>query len=56
MAPEPPTISTYHTEQKDVEEDFWSMLNIVIPTVSLLLGMELEMSLYGHHFLTFTFV
>lgn len=43
-------------EQKDVEENFWSVLNIVIPTVSLLLGMELEMSLCAHCFLTFTFV
>lgn len=54
VALEPQDISTHHREQKDVEENFWSMLNTVIPTVSLLLGMELEMSL--HHFLTFTFV
>lgn len=56
MALEPREISTYHTEQKDVKENFWSVLNIVIPTVSLLLGMELEMSLYAHRFLRFTFV
>lgn len=54
VALEPQDISTRHREQKDVEENFWSVLNTVIPTVSLLLGMELEMSL--HRFLTFTFV
>lgn len=32
------------------------MLNIVIPTVSLVLSMELEMSLYAHRFLTCTVV
>lgn len=56
MVVEPRVISTHHTEQKDVEENFWSVLNTVIPTVSLLLGMELEMSLYADCFLIFTFV
>lgn len=56
VALEPREISTYHTEEKDVEENFWSVLNIVIPTVSLLLGMELDVSLCAHSFLTFTFV
>ena len=32
------------------------MLNIVIPAISLLLVMELEMNLYVHRFLTFSFV
>lgn len=50
MALEPREIPAHHMEQKDVEENFWSMLNIVIPTVSLLLRLELELGLYAHRF------
>lgn len=51
MALEPREIPAHYTEQRDVEENFWSMLNIVIPTVSLLFGLEL--SLYAHFFSLF---
>lgn len=54
MALEPREIPAHYTEQRDVEENFWSMLNIVIPTVSLLFGLEL--SLYAHVFFPYLFV
>ncbi|XP_040415865.1 uncharacterized protein LOC121071578 [Cygnus olor] len=45
----------HYTEQKDVRKNFWSVLNAVIPTDSLLLDLELEASLgaHGSHACTF---